>query len=152
MVIFFQHRTEQCLKIRVNLSQYRQKFEMAGGEKRTMVFLEDLFLGFVLPQDSIQMKIAKGEIPVQLLKSGITYRMRSIVIDKTIKTLSFIHGSSNLSQFLVSPSTIQEQAIKALLLLHQTFILSASEQLKANSVHLKAAQGNVFKVTQQFKV
>lgn len=37
---------------------------MAGGEKRTMVFLEDLFLGFVLPQDSIQMKIAKGEIPV----------------------------------------------------------------------------------------
>lgn len=48
-------------------------------------------------------------------------------------------GTYPSSWFLLAPSTIQEQAIKALLLLHQTFILSASEQLKANSVNLKAA-------------
>lgn len=59
-------------------------------------------------------------------------------MDKTIKTLSFVY-SSRKKWLILCPSTIQKQGIKVLLLLYQTFVLSASEQLKANSVNLKDA-------------
>lgn len=59
-------------------------------------------------------------------------------MDKTIKTLSFVYGAGK-KRLILGPSTIQEQGIKAVLLLYQIFVLSASEQLKANSVNLKAA-------------
>jgi len=52
--------------------------------------------------------------------------------------LSFAHGSGK-KRLILGRSIIEEQRIKEFLSLYQTFFLSASEQLKANSVNRKAA-------------
>lgn len=43
---------------------------------------------------------------------------RSVIMDKIIKTLSFVHGSRKKKCLTLGSSTIQEHVIKALLLLY----------------------------------